>query len=772
MYFSKGNLQLVGENTWQFAEHQYDYFGVNQSDNHRDLFGWGTGSNPNQTSTNNSDYATFTDWGTNMGAGWRTLTADEWTYLFTGRTSVTTRYCKATVNGVGGVVLFPDTYTHPAGVTAPQNINPPATSTADGGTSFAANVWSLADWEKMEAAGCVLLPAAGWRNGATTEQLGVAGYYWSSSIDGSDATKAQDVVYNTDGRMWIHTSHVCQNGFSVRLVYDPNEPIEVSLNTDKTEAKFAMPGSDVSVEYELKRDLQDKTSPVTFDGIPDDGPIVVKKGTDGKYQPVTAPDIQLIDKQAAEDAQNIIQADGLTVTVEKKGDDGTWTAITGTLDDFLADMQPGTYRINAAPKDETSPYNGTVTSAEFTVVEKYDLTLKAGNEFSQDKIAAVTIDKQVVTPDTEGKVTNVAPAAKVALTAKDGYLISSVKLGDATTDATSVTFNDDKTEATFAMPGSDVSVEYELKRDMEGETSPVTFDGIPDDGPIVVKKGTDGKYQPVTAPDIQLIDKQAAEDAQNIIQADGLTVTVEKKGDDGTWTAITGTLDDFLADMQPGTYRINAAPKDETSPYNGTVTSDEFTVVMGYDVNVPAGEYITYYKEENLYVEDADAALYTVTSVTDTEAVLSDKLNIAPAETPLLVYNSGSEAKTFTLIATTKSADVVSAAGEFKGTLTATTIPASTTSQDNYALNGKAFVWVKKALSVAANKCWLEIGNQTAASRANTRAITGGNGTTGLDSAPTVSEDEGDYYDLQGRKVEKPNRKGIYIKNGKKTVTK
>ena len=251
VYFSKGNLQLVGKNTWQFAEHQYDYFGGNQSDNHRDLFGWGTGDNPNLTSTTPSDYATFTDWGTNMGAGWRTLTADEWTYLFTGR-SVTTRYCKATVNGVGGVVLFPDTYTHPAGVTAPQNINPPATSTADGGTSFAANVWSLADWEKMEAAGCVLLPAAGWRNGATTEQLGVAGYYWSSSIDGSDATKAQDVVYNTDGRMWIHTSHVCQNGFSVRLVYDPNEPIEVSLNTDKTEAKFAMPAGNVEVQIEYE----------------------------------------------------------------------------------------------------------------------------------------------------------------------------------------------------------------------------------------------------------------------------------------------------------------------------------------------------------------------------------------------------------------------------------------------------------------------------------------------------------------------------------------
>ena len=30
--------------------------------------------------------------------------------------------------------------------------------------------------------------------------------------------------------------------------------------------------------------------------------------------------------------------------------------------------------------------------------------------------------------------------------------------------------------------------------------------------------------------------------------------------------------------------------------------------------------------------------------------------------------------------------------------------------------------------------------------------------------------EDGNYYDLQGRKVEKPNRKGIYIKNGQKVI--
>ena len=43
VYFSKGNLLLVGENTWEFADNQWDYFGSNQSNNHRDFFSWGYG---------------------------------------------------------------------------------------------------------------------------------------------------------------------------------------------------------------------------------------------------------------------------------------------------------------------------------------------------------------------------------------------------------------------------------------------------------------------------------------------------------------------------------------------------------------------------------------------------------------------------------------------------------------------------------------------------------------------------------------------------------
>ena len=93
--FSKGNLQYqASTGTWRFAANQYDAIGSDNSNisptytGWIDLFGWGTGSNPTITSTNNDDYTIFVDWGNNAISNggneanlWRTLTNNEWKYL-------------------------------------------------------------------------------------------------------------------------------------------------------------------------------------------------------------------------------------------------------------------------------------------------------------------------------------------------------------------------------------------------------------------------------------------------------------------------------------------------------------------------------------------------------------------------------------------------------------------------------------------------------------------------------------------------------------------
>lgn len=201
-----------------------------------------------------------------------------------------------------------------------------------------------------------------------------------------------------------------------------------------TTASFNMPASDVTVDYLLVRDMQDEANPVAFSGLPSSGNIVVKKGDDGKYQPAEALTIQLIDPLAAAEAQNIIAADGITVKV-LVGDDSSLPIEYDqnppiTLDAFLADMKPGYYWIKAEPTDENSPYDGTVYSSEFTVVEQYDLTVKPANDFSKGKIESVTVGTDPVTIDAttgEATKTGITPGTEVKLKAKRGYVIEKVE---------------------------------------------------------------------------------------------------------------------------------------------------------------------------------------------------------------------------------------------------------------------------------------------------------------------------------------------------------
>ena len=205
-----------------------------------------------------------------------------------------------------------------------------------------------------------------------------------------------------------------------------------------TQASFQMQTFDVDVNYTLVRDMQDQTSPVAFSGLPSSGNIVVKKGSDGKYQSAETLTLQLIDPLAAAEAQNIIQADGITVKVGEMVpfdiEGSTYYQLDKEtlvpLADFLADMKPGLYKMVAESTDENSPYDGTVYSSQFTVVEQYDLTVKPANDFSKNGLDAVTVGSQSVTIDAntgEATKTGIAPDTQVKLKAKRGYIIDKVE---------------------------------------------------------------------------------------------------------------------------------------------------------------------------------------------------------------------------------------------------------------------------------------------------------------------------------------------------------
>ena len=247
VYFSQGNLQYqASTSTWRFAEHQWDFVGdanaliASDYSGWIDLFGWGTsgynhGANyyqPYSTSTDYQDYYAYgsytynlyqqtgrADWGYNAISNggnvenfWRTLTNNEWGYVFKTRsTSSGERYAKATVDGVAGVILLPDDWS-----TSYHSL----TSTNTANANYTTNNISSSDWTNdFEAHGAVFLPAAGRRYGTTLYDVGGRGDYWSSSYLSNNNSY---YVYFISSSLNPQDNNERPNGYSVRLVKDAN----------------------------------------------------------------------------------------------------------------------------------------------------------------------------------------------------------------------------------------------------------------------------------------------------------------------------------------------------------------------------------------------------------------------------------------------------------------------------------------------------------------------------------------------------------------------
>ena len=328
------------------------------------------------------------------------------------------------------------------------------------------------------------------------------------------------------------------------------------------------------------------------------------------------------------------------------------------------------------------------------------------------------------------------------------------------------------TEASFAMPAFDATAEYELVRDMGYK---VAFSGVPTRARLA--KDGNGKFHFADGLTFQLLDNIDAANPKDITSAEGITFMVGEvvpfDFEGSTFYQLDKEtlvpLADFLADAHLGTYAICAMAS--TGEYDGSFSSGRIELFQGYEVEVAAGEFATFYKDEALTLDEneTEAQLYTITAV-GTETATATELTIAKANMPILVKNTSEEAKTILLIPTVDDADEVTAAEEFVGTLEATTIAASTSELTNYAFNGKQFVWVKNAIEIGANKAWLAIPTGEATARTITLVFGDATGVNAVESGKWKVES---FYDLNGRKLNGiPTKKGVYIVNGKKVVIK
>ena len=223
--FSQGNLQYVASTeTWQFATNQWDYIGnavgnitddpdrATQSDP-IDMFGWGTGNNPTTVSSDNADYTTFTDWSThpisnggNTANIWRTLSRDEWVYIFHERENAETLFGFGRVNYKQGVIILPDDW-DPTGVTFYPSTGKGLAWNSNGyynntnKNNYDHNNYSadMSQWNTMQSKGAVFLPVTGMRS-RSGDVLDVSlldeGNYWATTPYEEDDTQAYQLWFS------------------------------------------------------------------------------------------------------------------------------------------------------------------------------------------------------------------------------------------------------------------------------------------------------------------------------------------------------------------------------------------------------------------------------------------------------------------------------------------------------------------------------------------------------------------------------------------------
>lgn len=218
--FSPGNLQYhPAKDEWRFAPAQTEHVGKgneNISPNYNDwidLFGWGTGDDPVKSSTNYEDYSTYVEWGDNKigddaPGTWRTLSYNEWYYLLNSRENASQLISVGRVNGNNGVILLPDDWVCPEDVIFKIGFS----SSNDGYSSF--QVITPSEWEKLEEAGAIFLPATGYRKGTTVKNLQEICRYWAAYWH---TTTSASLFYSTARKADMSLSYpYC--GQAVRLV--------------------------------------------------------------------------------------------------------------------------------------------------------------------------------------------------------------------------------------------------------------------------------------------------------------------------------------------------------------------------------------------------------------------------------------------------------------------------------------------------------------------------------------------------------------------------
>ena len=157
----------------------------------------------------------------------------------------------------------------------------------------------------------------------------------------------------------------------------------------------------------------------------------------------------------------------------------------------------------------------------------------------------------------------------------------------------------------------------------------------------------------------------------------------------------------------------------------------------------------------------------------NTEVQLTEETsNVITAATPVML-RTPSTSDVVKLYATTESAAVSAANNALTGVGTTGAKAAGANiapSDKTYIFDGDNFVWATGG-TYTAYRAYID-GSSWGTSGARIKVVYGGDNTTGISAIDDSNDQDDRWYDLQGNRINKPTRKGLYIRNGKKVTIK
>ena len=239
---------------------------------------------------------------------------------------------------------------------------------------------------------------------------------------------------------------------------------------------------------------------------------------------------------------------------------------------------------------------------------------------------------------------------------------------------------------------------------------------------------------------------------------------------EGEWNTITDidnpsvTITGLSADI-PYDFQIRSKKGERISEWSdiATFTTDKEQVLS--NLFTGKNEWATYVSGLDIALPEGLTA-YTVNSLGTTTAN-AESVDYLPKDVPVLLKRADTAVNTYVTDVCTGTEPTND------NLLKVADADHQPMARYDYVLYNDEFVLVSGG-TLADGKVYLSV-HKNLKSRAATRSIVIGggddnDGTTGIEQAPTLSDDEGAWFDLSGRKIAAPTRKGIYIRNGKKVV--